>query len=146
MNGYISSQSISAVVFLPSIVLIAYNSQRVEKTKPGLSNGQRQERRSKIEALPREMEGKIADLEHEYQVQVTLTACAAMRILVPGMQVEVLLRCRKFRRDLLAIWNPLTRRLDPLVCDECQKTTRVLTPRDRGPRVLLPCPSCAAKR
>jgi hypothetical protein len=112
----------------------------------GLSDGQRQERRSKIEALPREMESKIADLEHKYRVQVTLTACAAVRILVPVAQVGALLRYRKLQRDLQVIWNPLTRRLDPLVCEECQKTMRVLTPRDRGPRVLLLCPSCAAKR
>jgi len=125
----------------------ALKGEMEDKVKnPSLSDGQRQERRSKIEALPREMEAKIADLEHKYQVQVTLTACAAMRILVPVVQVGVLLRYRKFQRELQIIWNPLTRRLDPLVCEECQKTIRVLTPRDRGPRVLLLCPSCAAKR
>ncbi len=113
---------------------------------PGLTDGQRQERRSKIEALPREMESKIADLEHKYRVQVTLTSCAAMRILVPVVQVGALLRYRKLQRDLQVIWNPLTRRLDPLVCEECQKTMRVLTPRDQGSRVLLLCSSCAAER
>jgi hypothetical protein len=124
----------------------ALKGEMEDKVKnPSLGDGQRQERRSKIEALPREMESKIADLEHKYRVQVTLTACAAMRILVPVVQVGVFLRYRKFQRDLQVIWNPLTRRLDPLVCEECQKTMRVLTPRDQGPRVLLLCPSCAAK-
>ncbi len=111
----------------------------------GLSDGQRQERRSKIEALPREMESKIADLEHKYKVQVTLTACAAMRLLVPVVQVGLLLRYRKYQRDLQITWNPLTRRLDPLVCEKCQETVRGLTPKDQGPRILLLCPSCATK-
>jgi hypothetical protein len=112
---------------------------------PNLADGQRQERTAKIQALPRELESKIADLEHKYRVQVTLTACAAMRILVPVVHVGVLLRYRKFQRELQVIWNSLTRRLDPLVCEECQKTMRVLTPRDQGSRVLLLCPSCAAE-
>ncbi len=113
---------------------------------PNLADGQRQERMAKIQSLPRELESKIADLEHKYRVQVTLTACAAMRILVPVVQVMVSLRYRKLERDLQAIWNPLTRCLDPLICEECQKTLRILTPRDRGPRIILLCPSCASKR
>ena len=113
---------------------------------PNLADGQRQERTAKIQALPRELESKIADLEHKYRVQVTLTGCAAMRILVPVVQIMVSLRYRKLERDLQVIWNPLTRLLDPLICEECQKTMRVLTPRDRGPRVFLLCPPCAAKQ
>jgi hypothetical protein len=113
---------------------------------PNLSEGQRQERTAKIQALPRELESKIVDLEHKYRVQVTLTACAAIRILVPVVQVGVLLRYRKFQREMQVIWNPLTRRLDPLVCEECQKTMEVLTPRNKGPRVFLLCPSCAAEQ
>jgi hypothetical protein len=113
---------------------------------PHLTDGQRQERMAKIQALPREMESKIADLENKYQVQVTLTGCAAMRILVPVVQIMALLRYRKFQWDLRVIWNPITRRLDPLACGDCQKTTRILTPRDQGSHLLLLCPSCAAKR
>ena len=98
------------------------------------------------ELLPREMEIKIADLEHKYRVQVTLTGCAAMRILVPVAQIMVLLRYRKLQRDLRVIWNPITRRLDPWACEDCQKTMRILTPRDRGSNLFLLCPFCAAKR
>jgi len=113
---------------------------------PNLADGQRQERTAKIQALPRELESKIADLEHKYRVQVTLTACAAMRILVPVVQAGVLLRYRKSQRELQVIWNPLTRRLDPLTCEDCQGTMRGIIPRDQGPRVLLLCPHCTAKR
>jgi hypothetical protein len=113
---------------------------------PHLADGQREERTAKIQALPREMKSKIADLENKYRVQVTLTGCAAMRILVPVAQIMVLLRYRKLQRDLRVIWNPITRRLDPLACEDCQKTTRIVTPRDRGPNLFLLCPSCAAKR
>ena len=113
---------------------------------PNLAEGQCQERAAKIQALPREMKSKIADLEHKYQVQVTLTGCAALRLLVPVVQITVLLKYRKFQRDLPVVWNPLTRRLDPLVCENCQKTIRAITPRDQGSQVLLLCPSCAPKR
>jgi hypothetical protein len=113
---------------------------------PHLTEIQRRERGAKIQGVAREMESKIADLENKYQVQVTVTACAALRLLVPVVQINILLRYRKLERTLQVTWNPITRRLDPMLCEGCGQTVRVLFPRDRDARISLLCPACSTGR
>jgi len=112
---------------------------------PNLTDGQRQERRAKIRELPEEMGHKIADLEHKYQVQVTITGCGAIRFLASVVQIMTEIKYRKFQRTAQVIWNPITRSLDPLVCEGCQGTIRSVYPREKNSQILLLCPSCSAK-
>lgn len=112
---------------------------------PNLTDTQKQERIKKIEELPREMDRKIRDLEQKYQVQVNVSARAALRFLVDIAQIMLELRYRKLHRSVRVIWNPLTRRLDPLVCDRCRRTTYKVHPAAKGSEIELLCPSCSRK-
>ena len=112
---------------------------------PHLTDGQRQERAVKIQELPQELARKIADLEHKYQVQVTITGCAALRLLVPVVQIMIEIKYHRFQRTAQVIWNPIIRRFDPLVCERCQETIRTVYPREKDSQILLLCPSCIAK-
>jgi hypothetical protein len=109
---------------------------------PNLTETQRMERMGKIRELPDELARKIADIEQKYQVEVSVSARAAMRFLVDVAQVHLDLRYRKFSRTVRTIWNPVTRRLDPLVCDRCLETTRTICPTTEGSEIVLLCPSC----
>jgi hypothetical protein len=113
---------------------------------PNLTEEQRRERLAKLADLPREMERKIEDLEEKYQVRVTVTGCAAYRLLVDVAQLLVELKLGKISRSLRLIWNPLTRHLDPLVCDGCRVTTRTVAPATEGETICLQCPSCIRSR
>lgn len=113
---------------------------------PNLTEGQRQERVDKIGALPAEMARKVEDLKQKYRVEVTVTACAALRLLVNVAQITLALRFRKGERTLRVIWNPLTRRLDPLVCERCRQTITRIHPVGRDKDIDLLCTSCAHKR
>jgi hypothetical protein len=113
---------------------------------PNLTDSQRGDRMLKIRDLPREMERKIQDLEQKYQVRVTISACAAVRLLVDVVQVMVDLRYRKASRSLSLVWNPVTRSLDPLLCDHCRQTTTRLQPTGRDAQVQLLCHACSQKR
>jgi len=113
---------------------------------PNLTEAQRQERMAKIRELPDELARKIEDVEQKYQVEVSVTARAAMRFLVDVAQIGLDLRYRKFSRPLRTIWNPITRRLDPLVCDRCLETTRTIYPTTEGSEIVLLCPSCSTKK
>lgn len=113
--------------------------------RPHLTDAQGQERIAKIRELPHEMANKIADLEHKYQVQVTLTGCAALRFIVSVVQVMVGINYRRFQRMAGLTWNPITQRLDPLVCERCQGTIRTLCLREKDSQILLLCPSCSAR-
>lgn len=113
---------------------------------PLLTEGQRLEREAKIQDLPREMARKIEDLRQKYQVQVTITGCAALRFLVPVAQVMVEVMYRKLRRTLPVVWNPITRHLDPVVCDSCRVSLRRVYLRAEAGEVRLLCSDCGRRR
>jgi len=113
---------------------------------PNLTEGQRQERLSKIMDLPAEMARKVEDLKQKYQVDITITACAGLRLLVAIAQVMLEVRFRKLTRSVRVIWNPLTRRLDPLVCERCHNTIRKIHPAATDHGIELLCSRCAQRR
>jgi len=112
---------------------------------PLLTEAQRRERQAKMDALPDEVARKIADLEHKYQVRVTITAGAAVRLLVEVVQLLLELTCHRRSRSLSATWNPLTQALDPLVCDRCRISSRHLHPTVINDEVRLLCLACRHK-
>ncbi len=119
---------------------------RESLSHPNLTEAQRQERMAKIGELPREMERKIYDLEQKYRVTVAVKACAAVRLLVNVAQIMLEFNYRKLHRTVRVIWNPLTRRLDPLVCERCSTATTRVQPVIRGSAVELLCYECGRKR
>lgn len=110
--------------------------------KSNLTNSAREERRLKMANLPEESDAKIRDLEHKYSIRVEITGRAALRLLVPVAQVMVRVSYRKLKRSLSLIWNPMTQRLDPLVCERCEKTVQRLWPREEKSGLLLVCKYC----
>lgn len=113
---------------------------------PNLTEAQRQEREEKLAALPAELARKVEDLRQKYRVEVTITACAALRLLVNIAQISLAIRYRKGERTLRVVWNPLTRRLDPLVCERCKQTITRIHPVTRDKDIELVCTQCAQKR
>ena len=89
------------------------------------------------------MSRKIEDLKQKYQIQVTLTGCAALRFLVPVMLLTVAVRYRKLEREARLIYNPITRSLDPYVCERCRTTTRSLSVEEIKSGLSLYCPKCS---
>jgi hypothetical protein len=113
---------------------------------PNLTEPQRRERLAKIAELPAEMERKILDLEQKYQVRVTISACAAFRLLVDVVQLLLELKYRKLQRSVRVTWNPLTRHLDPLVCERCRATMHRVHPVASDDAIRLLCPSCSQRK
>lgn len=112
---------------------------------PNMTELQRQERLAKIGGLPQEAARKTQDLKQKYQVEVKLTACAAERLLVDIAQITFELRYRKLHRSVRTAWNPITRRLDPLVCEICRATITRVHPVIKGSEISLRCFACSRK-
>ncbi|MFH1146800.1 MAG: hypothetical protein V1736_03750 [Pseudomonadota bacterium] len=112
---------------------------------PNMTESQRQDRVAKIRDLPQETARKTQDLKQKYQVEVKLTACAAMRLLVDIAQIAFELRYRKLHRSVRTAWNPITRRLDPLVCENCRATISRIYPVIQGSDISLRCLACSRK-
>jgi len=110
------------------------------------SEAQRDERIAKVRELPREMARKIEDLKQKYKICVRLSGSAAIRLLVDVAQVMVEIRIGKQSRTIHLIWNPVDRRLDPLVCECCHETTRRVHPSEEDSHIRLLCFPCAQKK
>jgi len=109
---------------------------------PNLSQDQQNDRKGKIEELPGEMNRKIEDLQHKYQIHVTITGCAALRFLVPIVRLSVEFRYKKLLRELRLNYNPISRSLDPLVCEHCKSTTRTIFPCEKKSELRFYCADC----
>ena len=109
---------------------------------PNLSKDQRNDRMNKIQELPDEMNRKIEDLQQKYQIHITLTSCAALRFLVPIVRLAVEFRYKKLLRELRLNYNPVSRSLDPLVCEHCKLTTRTVFPCEKKSELRFYCPEC----
>ncbi|NVM57070.1 MAG: hypothetical protein HWN51_02990, partial [Desulfobacterales bacterium] len=122
------------------------NEMQASLSHPNLSEAQRLERSAKIRELPREMARKIEDLQQKYKIRVRLSGSAALRFLVDVVQVMVEIRLGKHSRTIHLIWNPVNRRLNPLVCKRCRQTIRSVRLCEENSHLHLLCLSCAQKQ
>jgi hypothetical protein len=113
---------------------------------PNLTEVQQNDRRSKIADLPRETDAKIQDLKKKYRVMVRVVARAAVRLLVPVVQVMTQVRCGKRVRSVSLVWNPLSRHFDPFPCEACGDGTRRIHAVESKSAIELRCPTCADRK
>ena len=123
----------------------ALEKEMMTALKAGRTEAHENERKAKIKALPQELSRKIEDLQHKYQIQVTITGSAALRFLIPVAQLLLQIRYRKFERTARITWNPITRHLDPLLCEHCLETIQVVYPWIKDSRIILGCQSCSKR-
>ncbi len=121
------------------------NEMEASLQKTHLTPESRQERREKIDALPDEMGRKITDLKQKYHIEVKLTACAAIRVLVPVVRLQLELRYRKLIRELKLTFNPISHCFDPLACENCTTTTREIHLCETGKGTKLLCLDCSSR-
>jgi len=80
------------------------------------------ERREKIGLLPDELGRKRDDLFKKYSIKVNVEPCAVMLINTPAVKVLYNIFIGRTRKNVSLIYNPVTRALDPLVCQGCGKS------------------------
>lgn len=119
------------------------NEMEASLQRPNLSQNQIDDRKSKIADLPHELERKIADLEQKYQVTISLSVSGLMRYLVPVVQLSLELIYRKIRRNFPVRFNPITYKLDPLVCEKCQKSIYDIHIIENKGALSFRCQDCA---
>ena len=107
-----------------------------------LSPEQQADRRAKIQELPREAEQKIADLQEQYKIEVTINLAAAQRLLVDVVSLQVRVSYRKLTRDVHLTWNPLTRALEPPACEQCGSGMHIVHPVPNRNSFRMICGAC----
>lgn len=74
---------------------------------------------SKIAALHGERSAKLADIRVRYTLRVELELINALLTIQPKLLLPVEISNRRATVTRMAVWDPLLRRLEPLVCDVC---------------------------
>jgi hypothetical protein len=71
----------------------------------------------RLEAVAREYEAKVADLQQKYALRVDARWSQTLEVAMPVERVELLIRRRKGERRITLDWNPLARKLDVPPCE-----------------------------
>lgn len=103
-----------------------YDALRKEMEKslerPGLSDALIKDRKEKMSLLPGELARKRDDLFKKYSIRLKVEPCAAMFVRTPAVRVLYRVSIGRNRKNLSLTYNPVTRSMDPLVCQGCGKS------------------------
>ena len=87
--------------------------------RTGLSNQLIKERKGKIALLPDELARKKDDLFKKYSIKVKVKLCSAMLIITPAIKILYRTSIGGKNKNLSLIYNPVTKSMDPPVCQGC---------------------------
>jgi hypothetical protein len=90
--------------------------------RAGLSDRLVQDRKEKIALLPDEVARKKEDLVMKYSIRVKVLPCAALFVRTPAVRILCDLHVGREKRSTSLTYNPLTKALDPLVCEGCSQS------------------------
>ncbi len=110
--------------------------------RPGISDQLMSDRKAKISLIPDELERKKADLFKKYSIRVKLELCGGIQIRTPAVKILYQTSFGRKQKQLSMIYNPVTKSMDPLVCDGCGDSTFNIRFCDR---LHILCPACSTK-
>lgn len=96
--------------------------------------------RSKLSFTERELERKIFDQKARYQINVNLKLFSALRLIIPVVALNLLLRCKKNSRKINLVWNPILKELELPSCKKCFSPVSSLFLDEESLAIL--CPKC----
>ncbi len=116
--------------------------EEMEKSleRPGLSNQLIKDRQEKIALLPDEMARKKDDLFKKYSIKVKVEPCTAMLISTPAIKILYKASIGRKKKNFSLIYNPVTKSVDPLVCQGCGRSATSFYFCDD---LHLLCPTCS---
>ncbi len=110
--------------------------------RPGISDQLISDRKAKICLIPDELERKKADLFKKYSIRVKLELCGGVQIRTPAVKILYRTSFGRKQKRLSMIYNPVTKSMDPLVCDGCGDSSFTIRFCDH---LHILCPACSAK-
>lgn len=85
--------------------------------KKNLEGEQRDRERARIAATQKEQERKIKDIQERYALKLEAQLHSALIIELPTVHIHCELIRKKQKREVVAVWNPFSKELEPLRCD-----------------------------
>jgi hypothetical protein len=87
--------------------------------RQGISEELIRDRKEKMALLPQELDRKKEDLFKKYSIKIRIEPCAVMFIRTRAVKILYKLRKARNYRNLSLIYNPVTKSIDPFVCEGC---------------------------
>lgn len=87
--------------------------------RANVSEALKADRKEKIAMIPQELAAKKKDLLNKYRIRITLSLAGAMMVSTPAVKILFTASVGRNRKTLSLIYNPVTKRIDPLVCESC---------------------------
>ncbi len=72
---------------------------------------------ARIEATNRELERKLADIRERYTLTVQANLYSAIILHLPTVHIKCILQRKKATREVVLVWNPFTKIIEPLRCE-----------------------------
>jgi hypothetical protein len=104
--------------------------------------------RLRLEAIAREHEAKVADVRQKYAIRIEVECIQVLDLAMPVQRFDLLIKRRKGERRFHLDWNPISRELEPPVCEYsytwetgrvvCDDALHIVSPSAHGP-----CGGCA---
>ncbi len=92
---------------------------RSNLSKQGLSDDLLRDRKEKIDLIPHELKRKMDDLLTKYNIRIRIDPCAILYIRTPAVKILYSITVHAKKSILSFIYNPVTKAIDPLVCQGC---------------------------
>lgn len=101
------------------------------------------DRMEKIAMIPDELAAKKTDLLDKYRIRITLSLAAAMVVTTSAVKILFAASVGRKRKNISLIYNPVTKLIDPLVCESCHQSTYWIA---FSETLRILCPRCHATR
>jgi hypothetical protein len=125
--------------------LRAESLQRLQKHLAAEAEAARE--RLRLEAIAREYDAKVMDLQQKYALRVDVAWTQTLEVVMPVQRIAILIKRRKGERKLALDWNPLARKLDIPLCEySYTRSTARMVCDERlhltSPMAQAPCADC----
>lgn len=88
-------------------------------SRTGISDKLIQERNVKIDMIPDELAAKKNDLLNKYSIRISFVPVAALAVTTACVKVFAALVSGRKKINITMIYNPVTKQMDPMVCQSC---------------------------
>ena len=101
--------------------------------------GEDQERElTRLNATQLELKRKIKDLHERYRLEVTAELHSALIVWLQTVHINCQLIRKKQKRDIVAVWNPYQKKVEPLRCEQSNNPVTSFYLSDQSAQIVCP--------
>jgi hypothetical protein len=109
---------------------------KINKRK--LSGEDRKQEQNRIDATKLELKRKINDLHERSSMEVTAQLHSALTVWLQTVHLNCQLTRKKQKREVVAVWNPYHKEVEPLRCEQSNLTVKNFYLSDESAQIICP--------